>query len=124
MFLVDETTGDVITRQGDDGEYTITNLPTDKDYTLYFSVFDENRNKIGEEISVNSLYKDYATFIITPSFSDKLTVKRGEESAEYYFAIKKCFGIDQIEDTLIIGNKSIYDKNKIIVLPKESEGVM
>lgn len=122
MFIVDEITGDIITRQGDNGEYTIYNIPTDKDYKLYFSVFDENRNKIGDEILVNSLYKDFATFIITPEFSDKLTVKKGEESAQYNFAIKKCYGFNQIEDTLVLGNKTIYDKNTILVLPKESEG--
>lgn len=121
MFIVDELTGDIIIRQGDNGEYTINNTPTDKIYNAFLSVVDENRNLIGD-IETTTNAEGYTTFIITPEFSDKLVVKRGEEEATYYFVVKLCYGVNNIEDTLILGNKGINELNKITVYPKISEG--
>ena len=121
MQIVDELTGDMIIRQGDNGEYIVEDTPTDKVYTAYFSVVDENRNHIGD-IETNTSLEGYTKFIITPDFSDKLEVKKDEESATYYFVVKLCHGVNDIEDTLVIGNKGINELNKITVLPKISEG--
>lgn len=121
MFIVDELTGDMTIRQGNNGEYTINNTPTDKIYNAFLSVVDENRNLIGD-IETTTNAEGYTTFIITPEFSDKLVVKRGEEEATYYFAVKLCYGVNEIEDTLILGNKGINELNKITVYPKISEG--
>ena len=49
-------------------------------------------------------------------------MKKGEDSATYYFGIKICYGINDIEDTLVIGDKTIEDLNTITVLPKITEG--
>lgn len=122
MFIVDETTGNITLRQGDNGKYSIFGLPTDKNYRAYLSVEDENRNKIGEELSVETNNSDSVSFIFSPDFTDNFTVKRGEDFATYYFGIKICYGINDIEDTLIIGDKTIEDVNTITVLPKITEG--
>lgn len=121
MQIVDELTGDFIIRQGDDGHYTVEDIPTDKNYTAYFSVFDE-KGTIINEISTETNNENYVKFTFNPSITDEWVVKKGEEQATYYFAIKLCFGFNQIEDTLVIGNKTIYDKNVITVLAKQVEG--
>lgn len=121
MQIVDELTGDFIIRQGDDGQYVVEDIPNDKNYTAYFSVSDSKGNFINEVIEQTN-NETFVKFTFTPSVTDEWTVKKGEEQAIYYFAVKLCYGIDQIEDTLVIGNKSIYDKNVITVLAKQSEG--
>jgi len=123
MFIVDDITGNITLRQGDNGEYTLFGIPTDMVYVGSLAVVDENRNRIGEEIITNTNQTEGSvTFTFTPEFTDKLTVKRGEESATYDFAVKLRVGVNYIEDTLVIGNKTIYDKNTITVLPKIAEG--
>ena len=122
MFIADEITGDITLRQGDNGKYTITGIPTDKNYFAYFSVLDENRNKIGEELVTNTNYLNHVSFTFQPDFTDLFVVKKGEDNAIYEFGVKLKFGVNYIEDTLVIGNKDISAKNTITVLPKLSDG--
>ena len=121
MQIVDSLTGDFVIRQGDDGQYVVEDIPNDKNYTAYFSVFDSKGNFINE-VTEQTNQENFVKFVFTPSITDEWKVKKGEEQAIYYFAVKLCYGINQIEDTLVIGNKSIYDKNVITVLAKQSEG--
>ena len=68
-FKIDEN-GTITCYQGDSGEINITGLQTDKNYTLYFAVQDKMRKPVGFEVSVETDYKDTATFVITPELSD------------------------------------------------------
>lgn len=122
MFIVDETTGDITTlTQGDSGEYTLTGLPTDDYYTYYLAIQDENRNPIGEEIVVSGNLRSTVTFPFPASLTDLLTVKKSEEYATYYFGVKLC-SKSGVEDTLLIGNKQVGERNSITVYPKKVEG--
>ncbi len=122
MFIVDEISGDITTlTQGDTGEYVLTGLPTDDYYTYYLAVQDQNRNPIGEEIVANGNLKSTVTFPFTSSLTDLLTVKKNEEYATYNFGVKLCSKAG-VEDTLIIGNKQVGEKNTITVYPKKVEG--
>lgn len=124
MFIVDEISGDIITlTQGDTGEYVLTGLPTDQYYTYHFAIQDENRNPIGEEIVVSGNLRSTVTFPIKASLTDLLKVKKNEEYATYYFGVKCCSAQAGIEDTLIIGNKQVGERNTITVYPKKVEGV-
>ena len=40
MFIVDEETGDIITRQGDSGTLVLNNIDTSRNWKVYFSVYD------------------------------------------------------------------------------------
>ena len=122
-FIVDEETGDITLVQGDSGEYIVSDLPTDKNYSLYFAIQDENRNPVGPEINVEANGSSTVTFSIVPSLTDLLTVIRGEETQDYYFGIKICYAADNFEDTLLLGNKNLGDLNIITVYPKKVEGI-
>lgn len=124
MFIVDETTGDIVLRQGDSGVYTLIDLEIDYEFTPYLAVIDDDYKQIaqiiGEKEYINGKYS--LAFKFKPSLTDKLVVKKGEEEATYMFGVKLSSGIDDIEETLIIGNKDAYGENIITVLPKIVEG--
>ena len=119
-FEIDEK-GVITCYQGDNGEINISGLQTDKNYTLYFAVQDKSRKPVGFEVSVETDYKDTATFVITPELSDTWKVKSNEEFATYFYGVKQCDG-DGFEDTLFIAGSTFGDYNEIHVYPKKVEG--
>lgn len=121
MFYVDETTGDITLTQGDTGEYVVSGLPIDDNYTVYLAIQDENRKPIGNEISVSAGLRSTVTLNFLTSLTDLLTVKKGEDYATYYFGLKLCTASGS-EDTLLIGNKQVGERNTITVYPKKVEG--
>ena len=121
MFLVDEETGNITLTQGDSGEYTINGLPTDQYYDVYLAIQDKKRNPIGNEIKESANLKSSVSLKFLSSLTDLLTVPKSEETQTYYFGIKLCDKLGN-EDTLIIGNNDVGDKNTITVYPKKAEG--
>lgn len=131
MFIVNEQ-GNIELYQGDSGMLTVEDLPTDKDYTVYFSMYDNKRNIIGFELNINAYagttpntirYKS-VTFAIPASLTDLLTVPKGEDTAEYYYGLKICESGTNMEDTLVINDGDIGDINTITVYPKKVEGLV
>jgi hypothetical protein len=126
MYEVDETTGNITLRQGDSGEYTVEGLPNNYLYSAYFAVYDDKRNPVGYEIKKDIEQENArVTFPLTPEFTDYLIVKPNEEVATYFFDVKLSYydGENiQIEDTLILGDKTSEEKNTITVYPKTVEG--
>ena len=121
MFLVEEETGNITLTQGDSGEYTINGLPTDQYYDVYLAIQDKKRNPIGNEIKESANLKSSVSLKFLSSLTDLLTVPKSEETETYYFGIKLCDKLGN-EDTLIIGNNDVGDKNTITVYPKKAEG--
>lgn len=121
MFIVDETTGNIKTIQGDSGKFDAVGVPTDKNYEVYFGFKDGNRQLVGFELMVYSGYQPIVTFKITPSLTNLLTVPLGEETATYYHYVKICYKDDDFEDTQQIGNQPI-GTNTTTVEPKGLEG--
>lgn len=131
MYEVDELTGNITLRQGDNGEYTLEDIPNNYLYMAYFGVHDDKRKKIGTEIikEIDQVNKR-VTFKLSPSFTDQLVVKDNEETATYFFDVKLAYKevdddgnvIVDIEDTLILGDKTAEEKNTITVYPKTVEG--
>ena len=121
-FDIDEN-GTITCYQGDSGEINITGLSTDENYTLYFAVQDTKRKPVGFEVSVETDYKDTATFVITPELSDTWVVKPNEEFATYYYGVKQCDG-KGFEDTLSIAGSTYGDYSEIHVYPKKVEGTV
>lgn len=121
-FIVDEK-GNISLVQGDSGELHIEGIPTDKDYKIYFAVQDNSRKPIGAEPFVNSDYHSSVVLSIPAVLTDLLTVKKDDESAEYYYGIKVCDEDSGYENTLVLGDGDIGDLNTITVYPKKVEGI-
>lgn len=123
-FIIDEKTGHITLVQGDSDNICITGLPTDKNYSVYFSFYNESRKIIGEEMKIESNGSSIAQIHIKSSLTDLLTVPKDEETAEYYYGIKLCHAESGYEDTLIIGDKEIGELNIVTVYPKQTEGII
>ena len=59
-------------------------------------------------------------FFVTANDSNKLTVPEGKKTERYYYGIKRCK--DNVEDTVIIGDKDVGDLNLLLVYPLITEG--
>ena len=119
-FKIDEN-GNITMVQGDTGRLVVNGLNTDKNYTVYFAIQDENRKPIGNEISVESNMQPSVVFVLSSGLTDLLKVGANDETATYYYGVKVC-SPEGYEDTMLIGSSVMGDKNTIIVYPKKVEG--
>ena len=122
-FQVD-INGNITLIQGDSGELCISGLPTDKNYTAFFAIQNADRKAIGEEISVSTNGKSSVIFALNGGLTDLLTVKKNDDTAEYYYGIKICDESGELEDTLLLGDSQMGDVNTITVYPKKVEGTV
>ncbi len=120
-FIVDEK-ANITMIQGDSGELIVDGLSTENNYTVYFAVQDKNRNPVGEELSVSSNYASNVVFYLTGDYTDLFTVSKNENCEVYYYGIKICDTLQNLEGTLILGESEIGDLNTITVYPKKVEG--
>jgi hypothetical protein len=122
MIIVDND-GTISLYQGDSGELTVQGLYTDKNYTVYFAIQDGNRNLIGDELSVSAVNSECVTFVLTPEYTNLLTVPKGKAYEIYYYGLKACENNTSREDTMFIGDGTYGDLNRIIVYPRKVKGV-
>ena len=122
MFIVDEKTGDITLTQGDTGEYVVSGLPIDQNYTVYLATQDANRNPVGDELVATANLRSSVSLKFTAALTDLLTVKKNNDTETYYFGVKLCDKLGN-EDTLLLANKQIGDQNTITVYPKKVEGI-
>ena len=121
MIVIDED-GTISMYQGDSGEIVINGLDDENNYTVYFAIQDAKRNTVGEELSVSVSNSDTVTFVLTPEFTDLLTVPKNRPYQIYYYGIKLCVEEDSVEDALFIANGTYGDLNRIIVYPRKVKG--
>ncbi len=114
--------------QGDSGNFTFTNIPTDKNYLVYFSIRNpETWELIGEEVMVQSNYRSEVPFSLSATYTDNIPINEDESKTVYAYGLKICHGDD--ESTLIpyVDESSSVPKfakaPKLIVYPKYVEGV-
>lgn len=120
-FELDTVTGDITCRQGDSGSLSLSGIPSDKEYVLYWACRDSKNNIITELSAVP--VEGAVTFKFTPAITGTWTVPSGMRNKTYYWAVKLCYADEDYEDTLIVGkNKTIASVNKLIVYPKVVEG--
>lgn len=124
MTVYSDENGNIYLRKGDTGQVEFTGFPTDKAYTAYFSVFDEENNKILAELT-QAVNNGVAVFPFTNTFTDSLKI------GEFTYGLKICSGsgASAMEDTLL---PRIYVENGELiqvpaplftVLDKVAEGV-
>lgn len=119
-FRIDEN-GNITMVQGDTGRLVVNGLNTDKNYTVYFAIQDENRRPVGNEVNVESNMHPTVVFELASQLTDLLEVAKDEETHTYYYGVKTCTA-EGFEDTLTIGGSDMGDKNTITVYPKKVEG--
>ena len=117
MFIMDNETGDMITRQGDTFSFTVTGISDEWD--VYFSVYRNDTRERLFEVQTKPV-NGVAVFNVTAADSDKMTVEDGKKTATYYWNIKRCK--EGVEDTVIVVGKEVSDLNKITVYPLTTEG--
>lgn len=122
MSLIIDENGTISVYQGDSGEIVLSGLDNTKNYNVYFAVQKENRTLIGQELQVSTTHADTATFVLTPSFTDLLTVPANKPYEIYYYGIKACESNTTKEDTLFVSDGTFGDLNRIIVYPRKVQG--
>ena len=123
MLYIDKD-GTISLYQGDSGEIIVHGLNENAACTVYFGIQDEKRNPVGEELQISVSNSDNATFVLSPEFTDSLTVPANKPYKVYYYGIKVCVSTSSIEDTLFVANGTYGDLNKIIVYPRKVKGTV
>lgn len=121
MINIDED-GTIFLYQGDSGEITVYGLDEKKNYTICFAIQDSSRKVIGEELKVVVSNSDTATFVLTPSYTNLLTVPKNKPYKIYFYGIKACINETGDEDTLFISDSTYGDLNRVIVYPQKVKG--
>lgn len=123
MSLIIDKDGTISLYQGDSGELIISGLEIEKNYTVYFAIQDKDRNFIGEELQVSVNNSEFVTFVLTPEFTDLLSVPKNKPYEIYFYGIKACEVDNNIENTMFIAESTYGDLNRIIVYPRKVKGV-
>ena len=121
-FFIDDE-GNITLVQGDNGDITFDGIPTDRNYEVFFAIQDDKRRPIGDEVSVMSNNMSSVVISVPSTLTDLLTIKAGQETAEYYYGVKICDEATGLEDTMILGNNEIGDLNTITVYPRKVKGL-
>lgn len=85
-------------RQGDTGQVEFTGLPTDKVYTAYMSIYNEDTNKVIAETDGVTVVNGAVTIYFSQELSDSLPV------GEWVYALKICATVPVLgtsEDTVL-----------------------
>ena len=121
-MIVIDSDGTITLYQGDSGELVISGFDNTKKYTVYFAIQNKKRKFVGEELQVSVNNSDTATFILTPNYTDLLSVPQNRPYELYYYGIKVSEDGQNNEDTLFIGDSSYGDLNHLVVYPRKVEG--
>lgn len=124
MALAIDTDGTITMYQGDTGEIVLNGLDEEKNYVVYLSIRDKNRNPVGEEMSITSNQRPSVTFFLSADFTNKLTVPKNSNYEIYYYGLKVCELGASTEDTIFIAGKTYGEDNRLIVYPKQVEGTL
>ena len=124
MTIEIDADGTITIYQGDTGEIVINGLDVDKNYIVYLSIRDKNRNLVGDELKITSNQRPSVAFFLSADFTNQLTVPKNASYETYYYGVKVCELGANTEDTLFIGGKSFGESNMILVYPKEVEGTI
>lgn len=123
-FIVEEDGKSITLIQGDSGTLVVEGIDTDKNYKVFFSIYDEDGNIKGDEVYVYSNFSPIITFQIPATLTDLLKVDGSiDDTATYYYGIKTCHEDTGFEDTLCIEDSDIGELNTITVYPKKVEGI-
>lgn len=116
-FLVDAN-NDISFSQGDEGNLTVKGITTDKNYSVYFAIYNKQRKQVGQQLMQRSSNRSYVTFILPKSLLDLLVVNHLEDYTTYYYGIKVCDPNISFEDTVFTKGNDFGNLNTIKVYPQ------
>lgn len=116
--------GTILARQGDSGEIYIEGVDIDKNYKVYFGVYDNKRKPVGREVYVYSNYSSEVVISVPSAVTDMWEVPKDEEFIEHYYGIKVCDEETGVEKTLVLANCEFDTENILIVYPRKVEGLL
>lgn len=95
MTLFSDAQKNIQMKRGDTGQINISGIPTDKSYTCYLSIYNEDSNTIITEIPLSNYNQTAGTgqIVFSREISDTLPV------GEWVYGFKIC--ADGSEDTVI-----------------------
>lgn len=129
LFKINDT--DLKLYCGDTGNLRISNLPTDKNYKVYWEIIRAKTQETVFELELDSNQADNVLFNLDSKHSDLLTVPNINTPETYYWSIKICDPQTGAEDTVIpktrvdpdTGLATFSKPYKLIVLYKMVEGL-
>lgn len=129
LFKINDT--DLKLYCGDTGNLRISNLPTDKNYKVYWEIIRAKTQEKVFELELDSNQADNVLFNLDSKHSDLLTVPNINTPETYYWSIKICDPKTGAEDTVIpktrvdpeTGLATFSKPYKLIVLYKMVEGL-
>ena len=129
LFKINDT--DLKLYCGDTGNLRISNLPTDKNYKVYWEIIRAKTQETVFELALDSNQADNVLFNLDSKHSDLLTVPNINTPETYYWSIKICDPETGAEDTVIpktrvdpdTGLATFSKPYKLIVLYKMVEGL-
>lgn len=122
MSLIIDSDGTISLYQGDSGELVVSGLNPEKNYVVYFAIQDADRKIMGEELQVAVTSSDTVTFVLTPQYTDLLTVPKNKPYEIYFYGIKATENNGEIENTMFVSDTTYGDLNRIIVYPRKVKG--
>ena len=122
MSLIIDSDGTISLYQGDSGELVVSGLNPEKNYVVYFAIQDADRKIMGEELQVAVTGSDTVTFVLTPQYTDLLTVPKNKPYEIYFYGIKATENNGEIENTMFVSDTTYGDLNRIIVYPRKVKG--
>lgn len=124
MGFITKEDGTILARQGDSGEIYIDGVDIDKNYKVYFGVYDNKRKPVGREVYVYSNFSSEVVISVPSAVTNMWEVPKGEEFIEYYYGIKICDEETSMEKTLVLANCEFDTENILIVYPRKVEGLL
>jgi hypothetical protein len=124
MSLKLDENGTITMYQGDTGYIYANGIDAEKQYRMYFGIYNSKRQPIGKEIMREALNVDNVEFKIDIELSSLLTVPLNKEYETYYYGIKQNEIGTADADTMFIADGDYGDLYELIVYPRKVVGYL
>ena len=116
--------GNIESYQGDTILFTCDNVPTDLEYTVYWSV---RELKTDEDVIAQIPFTPINGSVqinVTPDITNLIVVPSGKKYKDFRHALKACNAQNNVEHTLTIGDTEIGTEYRLRMYRKQSEGTI
>ena len=124
MALRIDENGTITMYQGDTGYVYANGIDPEKQYRMYFAIYDSKRRPVGQEIMMEAINVDRVEFKINVELSNFLTVPLNKEFETYYYGIKQNEIGTADADTMFVAGGTYGDLSEIQVYPRKALGYL